>query len=256
MEKEFMNLTGCTYSVAQEYLRKNGGRVEYALNDYYDNVDTIGGMRQSYNPSLVAIFEKYSNGVSSTEWDSSGLIRYIEDLGISIEDPITLCLSQMLCIDDLTKPVSREQFLDAWSDLCCDTLRKMKAYLHTLEERLETDKDYFKSIYSYTFPLNTEEGSRHLPKDVAIEYWNIFFKDNQYALKISKDRLNSWLEFINSDDSDPRKQNISNDIWLMFYKFIEQYPNDESLKKNYDEMAAWPLLIDEYYEFLEENDKL
>ena len=251
-----MNLTGCTYSVAQEYLRKNGGRVEYALNDYYDNVDTIGGMRQSYNPSLVAIFEKYSNGVSATEWDSSGLIRFIEDLGISIEDPITLCLSQMLCIDDLTKPVSREQFLNAWSDLCCDTLRKMKAYLHTLEERLETDKDYFKSIYSYTFPLNTDEGSRHSPKDVAIEYWNIFFKDNKYALKISKERLNSWLEFINSDDSDPRKQNISNDIWLMFYKFIEQYPNDESLKQNYDEMAAWPLLIDEYYEFLEENDKL
>lgn len=37
-----MNLTGCKYSVAQQYLRRNGGRVEYALNDYYDHVDAIG----------------------------------------------------------------------------------------------------------------------------------------------------------------------------------------------------------------------
>lgn len=249
-----MNLTGCKYSVAQQYLRRNGGRVEYALNDYYDHVDAIGGMRQSYSPRLVGIFEKYTTVGQATQWDTTGLIRYIEDLGVSIEDPLALCLAEMLCIKDLTKPLSREQFLDAWTDQCCDTLDQMRAHLQTLEARLETDKDYFKSIYLYMFPLNADETTHHMPKDVAVEYWNILFKTKKYALKVSDSRIESWLAFINAGESDPRRQNISWDTWRMFYKFVEQYPDDNSLKDTYDEMASWPLLIDEYYEYLEDNN--
>ena len=87
-----------------------------------------------------------------------------------------------------------------------------------------------------------------MPKDVAVEYWNILFKTKKYALKVSDSRIESWLAFINAGESDPRRQNISWDTWRMFYKFVEQYPDDNSLKDTYDEMASWPLLIDEYYE--------
>lgn len=246
-----MNLTGCTFAVAQKYLKRNAGRVEYALNDFYDHVDAIGTMRQAYSPRLVAIFEKYSCD-QGKHCDPTGLVRYIEDMGLSIEDPVTLCLSKILCIEDQTGLVSREQFLDGWTDQCCDSMDQMKELLETLREKLKTDKEFFKSIYMYTFPLNVDSGTRQLPRDVAIDYWRLLFGKNSFALKISKERLDSWVQFIESDDTDKRKLFISQDIWLMFYKFVEKYPDDVKLKSEYDEMAAWPLLIDEYYEYLEE----
>lgn len=245
-----MNLTGSNFSIAQEYLKRNGGRIEYALNDFYDHVDTVGGLRLSYKPRLVAVFEKYSCD-GGKHWDSDGLVRYIEDMGLSVEDPVTLCLSNFLSINDPEELISCEQFLNPWADANCENLAEMLEHLKKLKEKLENDETYFRSIYLYAFPLNLDAGERELSRDVAADYWKLFFAENKYALKTSKDRLETWLNFIYSDNTDRRKTHISKDTWLMFYKFVKMYPDDERLKNEYDEMAAWPLILDEYYEYLD-----
>ncbi|SCW04189.1 LAFE_0H08042g1_1 [Lachancea fermentati] len=245
---EFIALTQCTKEIARKYLSRNNGALDYALNDYYDSETGSFVIKQKVYPSeLIAVFENYRDR-ESDKILADGLITYIGDLGYQLEDITTLCLTDLLQCSSLEEGITRDQFLSNWLDHECKNLRHMKAMMDRMKDKLQDDAAYFNSIYISTFELTLEENQKQLDVDTAVSYWQLFFPDTkQYAIKVDKTRMDSWYRFVNTNTS-----KISKDVWQMFLMFITKFPDNESLRQNYNELDAWPLLIDEYYEYLED----
>ena len=67
--------------------------------------------------------------------------------------------------------------------------------------------------------------------------------------RIPQDRLDSFCDFVESQESYTR---ITLDQWTSFLDFCYEC---EDLSSYDESTSAWPVLIDEYVEFMEERQK-
>ena len=66
-------------------------------------------------------------------------------------------------------------------------------------------------------------------------------------------RIEQWFEFVRNE----YKRSFLKDSWSMFYLFFKDIIiKDPEKFTDYDEMAAWPSVMDEYFEYLRENELL
>lgn len=83
-----------------------------------------------------------------------------------------------------------------------------------------------------------------IPTDLALQLWKIVLgpKKQQYPL------LDDWLEFVENNKEKELKA-VSKDVWEQGIDFLEE------VKKvgDHNEDAAWPVAIDEFIEYLKEN---
>lgn len=246
---EFMSLTNCTKDTATKYLSRNSWALSYALNEYYDKEQGgfVNKKPVKYSRELVETFDKYADSKRCITVEN--LMKYIEDLGYCLEDLATICLAELLKCEKIGKDITEQQFLSSWTEHGCKNMIHMKHELQDLEEQLHQDQDYFSHIYNYTYDLIVEESERHLNIDTAVEYWELFFDNAHYAVAISDSRLKTWIEFYTKKSG---RSTVTKDTWTMFLKFVIKFPDNESLKRGYDEMDAWPLVFDEYYEYMDE----
>ncbi len=67
--------------------------------------------------------------------------------------------------------------------------------------------------------------------------------------RVATDRIDTFCDFLDST-KDENYSKITLDQWRSFLDFSYEYPNAESLE-GYDEGdSAWPVLIDEYCEYM------
>ena len=72
--------------------------------------------------------------------------------------------------------------------------------------------------------------------------------------RITSHRLDTFCEFLETT-KDEGYSKITLDQWRSFLDFSYEYPDAKALE-GYDEgMSAWPVLIDEYVEFMEMSGK-
>ncbi|AAS54297.2 AGL194Cp [Eremothecium gossypii ATCC 10895] len=245
--REFLAVTSATSAAAETYLERNHWSLDHALDDFYTQSGG-GGRAEQYSAELVATFERYAAGGAM---DTEALVRYVGDLGFQLEDVATLCLARLLKVEELTADISRFQFLSTWHGLGCSSLPDMRAAVDALELRLRTDAAYFRALYAYTFGLGLDAGGRRLSVETAIAYWSLFFLDHTYAVTVPAPRLRSWFEFLRAGD-----HSVSRDTWDMFPRFAQRFPDDTELLEHYNELASWPLVIDEYYEWVKGRNQL
>ncbi|CCK71301.1 NEDD8 ligase DCN1 KNAG_0G02440 [Huiozyma naganishii CBS 8797] len=254
---DFIELTQCRdRKKAERYLRESHWNVNYALNDFYDK--EVGNFFSTYKdvpqdnvvypPELIHVFDQYSEaGVITFE----GMITYIGDLSLSIDDLVTICLAQLLGWENLLAPITREQFLAQWFLQGCSTINEMKTVLADLNGKLEKDRGYFKEIYMYTFPLLVEPDQNKLDAASTIEYWKLFFdQEKKYPMIIDQELLDPWFVYLGEQSEN---MSVTEDIWKMVYQFFNRFRSLGDVKQGYDEMAAWPILIDEFIEYLQDT---
>ncbi|SCU90144.1 LADA_0F02102g1_1 [Lachancea dasiensis] len=250
---EFVALTNCPRQIARKFLANNHGALDYALNDFYDTChgSYCTETRQVSN-KLLNLLERYTSTDGHGGILTDGLIQFVSDLGLELEDPLTLCLAHTMDCTSFHEPISGDQFIESWSIQTCETLEDIRNRLEDQEKKLKFDVEYLETIYQYAFGLIVDPGQKSVSIETAQEYWNIFF-DNEgqgkkkYAINPSKDILSKWFSYLKACGC----QSINRDVWQMFFKFVKKYPTTQTLKESYSELDAWPLVIDEFYEYLE-----
>lgn len=252
---DFLEVAGIdSPEIASFFLKRNHNRLTASINDYFSNPRLVEQATQSLeqrknsksiasSPKLKGIFDKYKEAEPDPTGKYyigvDGTLQYLKDLEYEPEDTIVLCLANFLESESVGD-FREEPFMRKWSAVGCDTLEKMRKFMDsTLKPKLVSDPKYFTEIYQYTFRFILDKGEKKLPLDFAAEYWRLLIP-KQYFTELDK-----FTHFMHVS----HKMKVSRDQWNMLLPFLEAYHEDPELK-NYDESQSWPLLMDEFYEFI------
>ena len=136
----------------------------------------------------------------------------------------------------------KEEFIGGMTQLCCDSIEKLKAKLNILRREL-ADPVKFKPIYLFVFLFSREPGTRNLPMEVAIQQWRLLL-GSRFPI------IENWIAFLEKRD---KRYDISKDTWDMLLDFLEGY--ERGGLDSYDPYGSWPVLIDEFVEELKNHYK-
>jgi hypothetical protein len=139
--------------------------------------------------------------------------------------------------------ITKKEWLKGCNDLQLDSLDKFKKLLPSLETGF-LDRSEYKDFYKYCFQFNRQGTHRTLDKDLVVALLQIVLKD-----RIPQNRLVSFCNFLEKS----QYTRITLDQWTSFLDFCYECEDISSYDVN---NSAWPVLIDEYVEYMEEQDKM
>ncbi|KAI5952910.1 DCN1 [Candida jiufengensis] len=281
LKNQFCELTTTSLSTATKYLEASNYDLTRSIELYYDkqaekelnnNNKLNKSTTTTINSKLNKIYDKYKDSLNPNQIDIEGTLKYLEDLDIDPDDPKALSLAFLLNSPKLGI-FKKDDFLTIWQYYKVYDLLMMKVFIKNFyNDILHNKNNYidlktnqtinFKKFYDFTFKFLIEtENQKVLNIELATEYWKLLLPlvisvHNETESNLNKDkieeRINQWYEFLIKFD---QRKIITFDTWSMFYQFlIEIIINDPINLSKYDEMAAWPSKIDEYMEYLNENE--
>jgi len=118
-----------------------------------------------------------------------------------------------------------------------DGLRKLKS---ELDSNL-LDANGFSVFYRFVYFICRERGQKSIVVSTAVEAWRLVLV-GRFRL------LDKWCEFVEKH----QRYNISGDTWLQVLEFSRVVHEDLS---NYDPEGAWPVLIDDFVEYMYRNSR-
>ncbi|KAJ3071692.1 DCN1-like protein 2 [Podochytrium sp. JEL0797] len=246
---QFAAFTSADEKTAQAYLSRAGWKLEQACDAYFQDLTanppppkpkqraTASSSSKVDKTRLNKLFDIYKEmdediiGLEGTE-------KLCTDLNVDPMDVVTLILSFHLKCERMCE-FKREGWIDGWTKLGCDTIEQMRAAIPQMRSALD-DPATFKEIYLFTFNFARGENQKSLAKDTAIAFWQLLFAD-KYKY------IDKWLEFL-----EDHKNAISKDTWVQFLDFSKKYSANFD---GYEDDGAWPVLLDEFVEFVHENDE-
>lgn len=227
----FRDVTNCSESTAQKYLKASRYDFELAIDNY---LSKHSGSPRVDTKQLEKIFSQYVDSSNTEEIPIEGTIRYLEDINLGLEEIGVLGLAMELGAP--TQGVfTKAGFVKGWTTLGISTLADMKKYAATLTPALSgktsPPTELFRKTYLHTFTFALTPPSRTLPLDSALVFWDLLLT-NRFG------RLPQWKEFLSE-----KGRGVSRDVWNLLLDFSETVQHDLN---NYDETDSWPVLIDEF----------
>lgn len=253
---KFLEVTGADMpEVATFFLHRNNGKINEAVNDFFLNPRAAKDIERQGERSerkVVATASKELKAILDTYKEAQpdaadrpyigvdGTMQYLEDLGYAPEDAVVLALAEFL--ESPTVGVFKEEpFLRRWASVGANSLGDMKNHVKTLERKLDSDPEYFRKVYQFAYKFILEKNEKNMALDMAEEYWQLLIP-KQYGAELDR-----FLQFMHKEG----KQTVTRDQWNMLLPFLDDLHQDPNLD-NYNESQSWPLLMDEFYEYLTE----
>lgn len=257
-------MTGVSSTVARQYLKKYRNNLEEALDAYLSEESSSKSTKRAlvkHDAALVKIFDDFVDPADPQKIDINGTMNYLAALNIEPEHPKALFLAYLLKSPSVGV-FEKQSFLDQWTMVKCKTLAQMTTFINSFYDDIIAGKSTvtiddtpasFQNLYLFTFGFLMElQNQKLLDVELAIDYWKLLFPliiDDSAVLQ----RLDQWYEFVQT----VHKRSFSKDSWSMFYLFVQDIMKPDPVGfSQYDEMASWPSVIDEYIEYLRENDLL
>lgn len=249
----FVQVTGCNdYQLAEQLLRKHRLHLNDAIDDYYTNHLSQGSHNNANLnvEALEAIFSQYADNSDNNIMDLDGTIAYFTDLGIDVENDPQALVAAYILESPSTGVFNRDKFIKNWGKVqpSIKSISDMSEYLNSALN----DNILMKNVYKFAFKYALEEGQRKLETDDVVALWKCFYQNEFKNLEINGVE-STVTKFVNDyiGGGNCRKTQISQDEWNMAYQFFQIPLNELS---QYEESSAWPVLMDEFVDFLLERE--
>ncbi|PSR95510.1 DCN1-like protein, partial [Actinidia chinensis var. chinensis] len=232
--QQFMTITGSSEKVALQALKASDWHLEGAFDVFYSQplVKSYADTRH-----VEALYKRYKDPhVDMILVD--GITLLCNDLQVDPQDIVMLVLSWHMKAATMCE-FSKQEFIGGLQALGIDSLEKFHDKMQFMRSELKDDQK-FREIYNFAFGWAKEKGQKSLALDTAIGMWQLLFAEKQWPL------VDDWCQFLQIRHN----KAISRDTWSQLLEFARMV--DPTLS-NYDAEGAWPYLIDEFVEYLNEN---
>ncbi|KAJ3439891.1 rp42 related [Anaeramoeba flamelloides] len=188
---------------------------------------------------IEVLFNKYKDKETGLI-EYEGVERFLTECGVDLMAVESLILSWHMNAQ-IMGAYTKKEFCDGLFKIKCENLEDLKERIPFLKDELE-DKATFDDFNSFVFTFAKEDPNhRVLDNTIAVALWPLLYKD-KFKL------LDKWLEFWKLEEN--KKKTISQDLWDTLAEFSRTIKSVE----DYDPMEAWPALLDEFMEWLEEQN--
>lgn len=194
------------------------------------------------------MFDGICDEDDSTVADLEGISKLCEQLSLDpLEDVRVLVLLHKLGATRKPSQITREEWIEGCHRLKLDSIAKFKAFIPQLDTGF-MDREEFSDFFKFCFQFNRTGTHKTLDKDIVVMLLPMCLGGG----RINANRLNTFIEFLEKT-TDTSYSKITLDQWRSFLDFSYEFEDDDALA-SYDEVgSAWPVLIDEYVEYMEEK---
>lgn len=200
---------------------------------------------------VLACFDKYKDPDSDIIL-IDGTLAYLEDLGIAPEHCWSLTLAYFLQSPHAGE-FHRDSFVEAWMRVGVTSIPDMTRYIEQLHQQLTSTSAEFAKLYAYVFGFvrGPDRGVKTIDYKDAVSYWRLLFPECAFLANCTE-RLEQWYQFVEQVQNP-----VSRDLWDIFLRFVLEILCTDPLNlSSYDEMSVWHSMMDEYVEWLQENNLL
>ena len=224
---------------ALEVLKALNFQLEPAIDHYYTH--GLASTNSSCNLTQIqAMFVKYVDQATGCI-GVDGLVAFCSDLDVDPSDIAMLCISHHMNAATMLE-YTKEEWSNGMIKMQVDSIDKLKRKLPELRGEVHNEEK-FHELYLYTFGFLCEKGKKCVELESAQGMWKLLFSGPRHWPLVD-----DWCEFLGSQYKD---RAISRDTWNQLYDFTKQTKPDLS---NFDETAAWPVMIDEFVEWKKSQD--
>ncbi|KAK8513589.1 hypothetical protein V6N13_002323 [Hibiscus sabdariffa] len=186
------------------------------------------------------LFNTYANS-SLGMIDPEGIEALCADLGVDYTDVRILMLAWKLK-SEKQGYFTREEWQTGLKALGVDSLSKLKKALPELEKEVEKPSNY-EDFYTYAFRYClTEEKQKSVDIESICELLNL-------VLGVQfRPQVDSLVEYLKIQND---YKVINADQWINFLRFCKEISFPDL--RNYDANQAWPLILDNFVEWMREK---
>ncbi|KAK5574842.1 hypothetical protein RB653_010096 [Dictyostelium firmibasis] len=245
--------------MTRKYTKKSSGSTASTTNSTAEIVDlttstsSVGKKRKSPDEKLQPItkkalnsltpvqimFEKYKDDDESI--GPEGITRFCSDLGLPPDSFEILILAWTMNAVKMGY-FSKSEFNSGFEKLHCSDLATLKKQLTSSAQKLKHDTTKFTDLYKYAFGFASEvESKKSVDLATAAEMLKLLLPDGPHTT--------NFADFLCTQ---PNKS-INKDQWLCFLEFSRTVKADLS---NYDDSEAWPLLLDQFSEWVQQEKRI
>eukprot|EP01111_Echinosteliopsis_oligospora_P000591 TRINITY_DN1064_c0_g1_i1.p1 TRINITY_DN1064_c0_g1~~TRINITY_DN1064_c0_g1_i1.p1 ORF type:complete len:226 (-),score=51.79 TRINITY_DN1064_c0_g1_i1:21-698(-) len=183
---------------------------------------------------ITNLYEKYKEQ-ENDQIGPDGIESLCTDLDISALSLTALILAWKLKAKTMGY-FKREEFVSGLTSLNCHDITTLKKALATAERETKTSEEDLSQLYEYAFNFCCEDEKKYIDTEIAAGMLELVIGDLPHVSSIISFLQSKPIAVINRDQ------------WKCFREFSKSVKPDLS---NYDEDSSWPILIDDYVEYVQ-----
>ena len=232
----------CSDKVSADVLSANGYNLERAVDHYFSNrhryPSSAASSAKADPAKLNRLFDKYADSEEKDTMSDAHLAAFFKELHIDPASSTTLAYAWQLQCAQFGE-VARKEFVRYYTEQGVDSIERMREQAKGLQG-LMADSVQFKSFYRWLFEFVKDEAERKtIDADAACEMWQLVLGGPEPRWPLAA----QWVDFVLRQ----KAKVVSADLWLQVYEFSVDVRPDMS---GYDEEGAWPVIIDEFVDYM------